>query len=113
MLMLALVSQWPPGRLSGIRSTLGSSCRGSALAKQGFESQECSFLERALATDDASAFRSIDVDEDGAQDIIHVGSAHCAEGNATVIWFAGRVGSRFGNPSPRTSSVTAVQSESV
>jgi hypothetical protein len=78
----------PIPRLVELRSELEASYRAAILAKGNLESGDCSFIARILKFDDASAFRSIDVDEDGAQDIVYAGSAQCAEGDATVVWFA-------------------------
>jgi len=87
---LASAPPLPAARLAALRSELASVYRASALGKQDFEGGGCSFIERALATDDSSAFRTIDVDEDGAQDIVYAGSAQCAEGDATVgsVWWS-------------------------
>jgi hypothetical protein len=77
-------------RLTALRSELESASRASALAKGQLAGSDCSCVERAIAAENPPAFRTIDIDEDGVEDIIYAGSVQCAEGDATVVWFGVR-----------------------
>jgi hypothetical protein len=52
------------------------------------ESSNCSFIKRALdETEPAKNFYREDINADGEPDIIYNGTAHCREGNLTLIWY--------------------------
>lgn len=51
------------------------------------ETSSCSFITKALYEGDATANLYLaDIDTDGILDVVYVGSAHCLEGDLTIIW---------------------------
>ncbi|NDI87333.1 hypothetical protein [Undibacterium crateris] len=57
------------------------------------ESADCSWSERAFLNDlRGAAFYTLDINQDGHEDVLYTGSALCAEGNATLIWFGSAQG---------------------
>lgn len=87
---------WPPltsfPQLTGpefdsLKKQLAQAFRAKASRQSFPEGPECSFIERAFEANDLAAFRRIDINRDGIPDIVYAGSAHCAEGDGTVIWF--------------------------
>ena len=57
-----------------------------------FESADCLFIQRALEPSEIKSFHLVDIGHDWAPDIVYVGSAQCAEGGATVIWYGTKNG---------------------
>ncbi|MBC3930803.1 hypothetical protein [Undibacterium curvum] len=57
------------------------------------EGPDCSWSGRAFQKDlSNAAFYTLDIDQDGFEDVVYTGSALCAEGNATLIWFGSAQG---------------------
>lgn len=70
-------------------------------AQRGPEDEACSLIDRALEPEEAAAFRKVDLNTDGVPDLVYSGSAHCAEGDSTVIWFATQGGYQLHAPAVR------------
>ncbi|MBR7777983.1 hypothetical protein [Undibacterium rugosum] len=57
------------------------------------EGPDCSWSERAFQHDlHDGHFYTLDINQDGHEDVIYTGNALCAEGNATLIWFGNAQG---------------------
>ncbi|SRR6266581_4344347 len=85
-----LVSAAPkvsPELLRSIREKLRTMYLSSKLEKAFLEGPDCSFIARALEPSESSSFYEMDFDEDGKRDVVYAGSAQCAEGEVTLIWF--------------------------
>jgi hypothetical protein len=76
-----------PSALQEIRQSLTNAYRELEPSDRWMEGPGCSFIERALEPSAELAFHRIDIDRDGIEDVVYVGSAHCAEGAVTVIWY--------------------------
>lgn len=75
-----------------VKNSLQQSYRAALSASDPFESADCSFIQRALEPSETKSFHLVDIDHDGVPDIVYVGSAQCAEGGATVIWYGTKNG---------------------
>ena len=75
--------------LKANRSRLQQDYSSSKASKSYLEGDSCSFIGRLFDKEYANEVRFFthDIDSDGRMDVIYSGSALCAEGNATVIWF--------------------------
>ncbi len=85
-----LVSAAPkvsPESLRSIRENLRAAYSSAKLEKGPLEGPSCSFIERAFEPSESSSFFQMDFDGDGKQDVVYAGSAQCAEGDATLVWF--------------------------
>lgn len=85
-----LVSAAPtvsPELLRSIRDKLTAAYLSAKLEKWPLEGPGCSFIERAFEPSGSSSFYQMDFDGDGKEDVVYTGSAQCAEGEATLIWF--------------------------
>lgn len=84
----------PPERIAAIREKLRAAYLASITESQTLEGPGCSFIGRVLEGEggEALAFHSLDVDGDGVPDVVYAGSALCAEGEATFVWFGSRAG---------------------
>ncbi|WP_428717745.1 hypothetical protein [Undibacterium curvum] len=86
------------GMLSGTalaerQSALLAAYRQAINTPDALESADCSWSERAFQKDfSGAAFYTLDIDQDGFEDVIYTGSALCAEGNATLIWYGSAQG---------------------
>lgn len=90
---LPLFTSYPPlaaTELNVLKSSLTTAFRATG--------PDCSFIDRALAADDLSGFRRLDLNHDGHPDIVYSGSAHCAEGDGTVIWMGSADGYTLSEP---------------
>lgn len=75
--------------LNKIKHDLRKAYAGSKISKD-YESENCSFIERVLSKEwnfPPKGFYLYDIDGDGVQDILYTGSAQCAEGDSTLVWF--------------------------
>lgn len=80
-----------PAQLASIRRDLQSAYKASKEARS-LEVEDCSFLERIMDADNINALRTIDLDLDGILDVVYGGSALCAEGDVTLVWFGKKSG---------------------
>lgn len=58
----------------------------------------CSFMERSLEEAATGNFYQTDIDHDGRNDIIYIGTARCSEGDSTFIWYASPEGYEIRQP---------------
>lgn len=81
-----------PADFESLRNSLVQAFRTKTSSQSFLEGPGCSFIEHAFGEPDLAAFRQIDLNRDGYLDIVYSGSAHCAEGDGTVIWFGSSSG---------------------
>ena len=74
--------------LDYVATELRKAYTASKVGKE-YESEVCSFIERAFCKEGnfPNGFYLFDVDGDGIEDIIYIGTPHCAEGDVTLVWF--------------------------
>jgi len=85
-----LVSAAPilsPESLRLIQDKLRAAYLSAMLEKRSFEGPGCSFIERVFEPSGSASFHQMDFDGDGKEDVVYAGSAQCAEGDATLVWF--------------------------
>lgn len=82
----------PSSHFQQVKHSLQQSYRAALSASDPFESGDCSFIQRALESSEIKSFHLVDIDHDGVPDIVYVGSAQCAEGGATAIWYGTKNG---------------------
>ncbi|MCV2361628.1 hypothetical protein LNV08_21905 [Paucibacter sp. TC2R-5] len=85
--LVSAAPKFSPESLSSIREKLRTAYLSAKLEKGPLEGPDCSFIERALEPTESSSFYQMDFDGDGKQDVVYAGSAQCAEGDATLVWF--------------------------
>ncbi|MBP8255840.1 MAG: hypothetical protein KAX37_00855 [Opitutaceae bacterium] len=76
-----------PELFSSVREKLRTAYLSSKLGKEPLEGPDCSFIARALEPAESSSIYQMDFDGDGKLDLVYAGSAQCAEGEATLVWF--------------------------
>lgn len=74
-------------QFSAAKEPIERAYRASFPDSKFLEGKDCSFIKRTLESPEPTNFYQVDVDHDGILDIVYSGSAHCAEGSATVIWY--------------------------
>lgn len=79
--------------LDRIENRLRDAYRESKISNK-MESVGCSFIDRLFDPEYETErfFHRFDVDADGIDDIIYSGSALCAEGDVTLLWFGRKYG---------------------
>jgi len=85
-----LVSAAPklsPEALRSIQDTLKAAYLSAKLEEWPLEGPGCSFIERVFEPSGSSPFHQMDFNGDGKEDVVYAGSAQCAEGDATLVWF--------------------------
>lgn len=77
----------PTAQFKQLKGTLEKAYKAATASSAFLEGRDCSFIDRALESSEAPSFHSLDINRDGVADIVYVGSAQCAEGSATVVWY--------------------------
>lgn len=90
--LLTSFPQLTAPELDSLKNSLAQAYRSTASSQSFLEGPACSFIQRAFNEPDLAAFRRLDLNQDGFPDIVYSGSAHCAEGDGTVIWFGSTSG---------------------
>ncbi|MFZ6800576.1 hypothetical protein [Undibacterium sp. Di24W] len=88
----------PASQFQQVKNKLKQSYLAAISTSDPFEGQDCSFIQRSLEPSEIKSFYLLDIDHDGIVDIVYIGSAQCAEGGATVIWYGTQNGFAVRSP---------------
>jgi hypothetical protein len=88
----------PAAQFQQVKDKLRQSYLAAISRSDPFEGPDCSLIQRVLELNEIKSFHLVDIDHDGVLDIAYVGSAQCAEGGATVIWYGTQNGFAVRSP---------------